>query len=241
MGRSYTPKYAFRTFDIMGRSLPMAWNYGKPTLSKVKKYFVAFNKSVLPGRVNAHLGKMATAKRIEVYRQSDKQIVASWPPLSNPPRLKKRYYKRAVKVARFLYNHFKTHGVPKWVLNKMSPNIRPMVTEILKSSGVAVVNNPPDKTSARELSLYIENDYPLYLREKLIHQNLLKKFQKGTFRKHMAAKLYSYLIDDGAKKYAKEFATPKDWNIIFPKRTRLRVAREFAYDFYKKAKRGEYM
>ncbi len=40
-----------------------------------------------------------------------------------------------------------------------------------------------------------------------------------------------YLMETGAKKYAKEFASERDWSKIFNKPTRELVAHEFATTF----------
>lgn len=57
---------------------------------------------------------------------------------SHRPVLPQRYYKAAVKAARWLYEHFKGRGVPGWVMNRLSPKIRPIVTDILKYNGITV-------------------------------------------------------------------------------------------------------
>lgn len=63
---------------------------------------------------------------------------------------------------------------------------------------------------ARELSLYIENDEPLYAqRGKYIITTLAKKMANGTFDKKMAVVAFKHLADDGAKKYSVEHGTPQ--------------------------------
>lgn len=94
----------------------------------------------------------------------------------------------------------------------------------------------PDETAARELSLYIENDYPLVgapnSQGKSIEKNLLAKARKGVFDFALSEKLWMYLIESGAKKYAKEFASSEsEWSRMFNKPTRELVAHEFAESF----------
>lgn len=100
----------------------------------------------------------------------------------------------------------------------------------------------PDENAARELSLYIENEYSLVgapnSQGKSIEKNLLRKMKAGTFDLARSEQAWMYLIETGAKKYAKEFADAKDWNKIFNKPTRELVAHEFATTFYEEAKLG---
>lgn len=71
--------------------------------------------------------------------------------LKNPrPILKQKYYRHAVQAAQWLYKHFKGNGVPSWMINRLSPKIRPIVVDILKYNGVKVREiNPPKKTFGR--------------------------------------------------------------------------------------------
>lgn len=59
---------------------------------------------------------------------------------------------------------------------------------------------------ARELALFIENDADLYRQQySPIQKNLARKIVKGVFQKALALKLIVYLVENGRKKYAKEF------------------------------------
>lgn len=94
----------------------------------------------------------------------------------------------------------------------------------------------PDTQAARELSLYIENDYALVgapnSQGKAIEKNLLQKVQNGSFDLDKSVLAWMYLMEAGAKKYAKEFAAERDWSKIFNKPTRELVAYEFAVTFH---------
>ncbi len=60
------------------------------------------------------------------------------------PIIKQRYYNHAVQAAKWLYHHFKGRGVPSWVIERVSPKIRPIVVNILRYNGVPVTYaNPP--------------------------------------------------------------------------------------------------
>ncbi len=92
-----------------------------------------------------------------------------------------------------------------------------------------------DEVAARELSLYIENEYSLVgaanSQGKAIEKNLLGHLRRGNFDIKKAELAYMYLMETGAKKYAKEYADGKDWHQIFNKPTRELVAHEFATSF----------
>ncbi|MHB8107721.1 MAG: hypothetical protein ACYDH4_09905, partial [Candidatus Cryosericum sp.] len=84
---------------------------------------------------------------------------------------------------------------------------------------------------ARELILFIENTEPLYRQDQYIAGSLNKKVKRGVFDREKAAKAYEYLADRAAKEYAKENATPREWNRIFVPETRREAAR-FLRDAY---------
>jgi hypothetical protein len=90
-----------------------------------------------------------------------------------------------------------------------------------------------DSTAIRELGLYIENDSDLYHRQQLpIEKNLRLKGMKGKYDPRKAPKLWSYLVESGAKKYAKEFGSPgQPWNKMFPKKERDELSRQAARAF----------
>jgi hypothetical protein len=87
----------------------------------------------------------------------------------------------------------------------------------------------PRETSdeARELSLFAENDEPLYRRMvKPIEKNLARKIKKGTYDSKMALKAWEYLAEAAAKKYVKEFGGGS-WFQIFPPSARREMARDW--------------
>lgn len=83
------------------------------------------------------------------------------------------------------------------------------------------------KDEVGELKLYIENDGDLY-KQKLVPivKNVQRKMKSGKYDHKKAPKLWMYLVDEGAKKYAKEFPGVK-----FDKRVRQQVAVEFANEY----------
>lgn len=80
-------------------------------------------------------------------------------------------------------------------------------------------------TESDELVLYADNDEPLYRQSYMpIIENLKKKVAKGKYDPVLATKLWMYHADRAAKKYAKEFATPGEWNRIFSVKDRKEAA-----------------
>jgi len=82
----------------------------------------------------------------------------------------------------------------------------------------------------RELKLYIDNDSSLYRQRYMpILKNLSRKKKQGKYRKGLASKAFMYLIDDGAKRYTKEYGgNARD---IFPKRQRQMLAKDYVDEF----------
>lgn len=97
-----------------------------------------------------------------------------------------------------------------------------------------------DKSAARELYLYITSDTGLYNQQhKPIIINLQKKLDKGIYDHEKAVKLFKYLADNGAKKYAREYGGAEHGN-IFNVPTRLATARMLADYFKREADLGNY-
>jgi hypothetical protein len=96
-----------------------------------------------------------------------------------------------------------------------------------------------DEHAMTELELFIDNDGDLY-RQKTqpIEKNLYLKMAKGTYSKSLAPKLWGYLVEEGAKKYAKDFGGV--WNVSFPKRERDALAERYARRFENAVRGGEY-
>ncbi len=88
-----------------------------------------------------------------------------------------------------------------------------------------------DQHAATELQLYIENDSGLYRQKQSIEKNLEKKILKGKFDLKLSEKLWMYWVDEGAKKYAKEFGDAREWHKMFDVPTRQHVAAQVAKDF----------
>lgn len=82
-----------------------------------------------------------------------------------------------------------------------------------------------DEIAARELELYIENDYYLYdTYIKPYFKSLYKKFIKGTYNKEKALIGWERIATHGAKKYQKDFLNVPYYR-VFNKATREETAK----------------
>jgi hypothetical protein len=96
-----------------------------------------------------------------------------------------------------------------------------------------------DEHAATELKLYIDNDGDLYRRQTTsILKNLATKKVRSQYKHDLAVKLFGYLVEAGAKKYAKEFGGT--WNKMFDVPTRKHVAEELTRDFEVEFELGNY-
>jgi len=82
-----------------------------------------------------------------------------------------------------------------------------------------------------ELEVFIENDGDLYRQQTVpIMKNLQKKLEKGVFDKSKAEKLWMYLVENGAKKYAKD-SGGGTWHKMFSMADRKAVAKNLNEGF----------
>ncbi len=94
-------------------------------------------------------------------------------------------------------------------------------------------NKGLDEHAAKELYLFITNDGDLYRQQHSpINKNLTIKKARGVYNSALAFKLFMYLVDNGARKYVKDFGSRGERiDSIFPKPVRLAVAEELR-DFF---------
>lgn len=99
-----------------------------------------------------------------------------------------------------------------------------------------------DKDAARELELFIDNDATLYRQQyQPILKNLATKRARGIYDHAKAVKLFMYLMESGAKKYAKEYGGPgANWHEMFNVPTRHAAAESFAKSFEVEDDLGNY-
>lgn len=109
----------------------------------------------------------------------------------------------------------------------------------------AAHREPADEQAATELVLFIENESDLSPdgpkgQGRSVLVNALRKWRKGTYDPALGVKLFEYLAEAGAKRYAKEFSVGTDWSAIFNPATRHEAARQLEASFSNSAKNGEY-
>ena len=110
--------------------------------------------------------------------------------------------------------------------NKMK-NYKEFITEVRRKVTTEKEISENMKDEVYELKLYIENDADLY-RQKIVPivKNIQRKMKSGKYDHSKAPKLWMYLVDEGAKKYSKEFPGVK-----FDKKVKQKVAQEFADEY----------
>lgn len=113
------------------------------------------------------------------------------------------------------------------------------ITEACSGKKEDIVKEGKAETS--ELKIFIDNDGDLYRQQKVpMYKNLTKKMIKGTYDKELAKKLMMYLVEAGAKKYAKEAGPNAVWHEMFSMADRKQVASELVDDFEDAFKSKEY-
>jgi hypothetical protein len=96
-----------------------------------------------------------------------------------------------------------------------------------------------DQTAAQELKLTTENDGDIYRQTTTsILKNLATKKASGKYDHDLAVKLFMYLAEAGAKKYAQQFGGV--WHVMFPVDVRRQVAAEWRDEFEVEYKNGSY-
>lgn len=95
---------------------------------------------------------------------------------------------------------------------------------------------------ASELVTFVDNDSVLYQGQTLsIIKNLVKKTASGKYDREKAVKLFMYLAESGARKYAKEFGgSESGWHDMFPVDIRKMAATHWRDSFEAEAQLGNY-
>ena len=74
-----------------------------------------------------------------------------------------------------------------------------------------------------------------------IISNIKRKLKRNVYDHEKAQKLWMYLVNDAAKEYVKEYgSTQDDVSNMFPKETRMQVARVISDRELENIKQGEY-
>ncbi len=104
---------------------------------------------------------------------------------------------------------------------------------------------PADEHAATELVMYIENTSELSPdgpsgQGRSVLLNALRKWRKGAYDQTLAVRLFEYLTEAGAKRYAKEFDSEKNWSTMFTPATRHEAAKQLEASFRSSVEHGEY-
>ena len=104
------------------------------------------------------------------------------------------------------------------------------------------INEALDSDAVNELDSFIMNNEDLYRRRFMpIISNLKRKIAKGIYDHDKAQVLWMYMVDDAAKQYVKDFGSAdSDVKDMFPKETRLQVAKVIADREKENIDQGEY-
>ena len=86
-----------------------------------------------------------------------------------------------------------------------------------------------EATMIDEYIMWIDNTEKLYKQKMEIIKNLKRKINNGKYDHKKSVKLWMYLVDNGAKKYVKEFGG--DVKRDFPKDVRQSVAVQFSNEY----------
>ena len=96
-----------------------------------------------------------------------------------------------------------------------------------------------DPDSMRELELFLENDGDLYRQQfQSIIKNIKGKLKSNKYDHKLSPKLWMYYVENGAKKYGKEFGGT--WNEMFTKKDRMILAEKLADYYYDQIIAGEF-
>ena len=85
---------------------------------------------------------------------------------------------------------------------------------------------------AHELTLYMDNEEPLYRQKITIFRALARKKDRDRYDPRLAPKAFARLVNAGAKLYVREFGSPADrWNLVFSPVDRRQAAVHYAEEF----------
>ena len=93
---------------------------------------------------------------------------------------------------------------------------------------------------ARDLALFMENDYPTHQQEQAFEKSVLTKVDRGTYDPSKAPKLWIYLVERGVRRYAEDSRSdPAEYLRIYSPTARREVAELYATSFDDKLLSGE--
>lgn len=120
------------------------------------------------------------------------------------------------------------------------PHAHNEIEETREAPTMQAHRQPADEHAATELVMFIENESDLSPdgpsgQGRSVLLNALRKWKKGTYDPKLAVKLFEYLAEAGARRYAKEFP-----GVVFNPATRHEAAKQLEASFRNSAENGEY-
>lgn len=226
---------------------PLGWNLMDETMGDVLE----------SGNMDKDIADVSLGEKVAFVRRIVSQLTR--PQL--PPEVEKAYrsYMRAANPSRSSVNKSTTPGEEKakqdrinrlrmryeklladWK-NKKTESAKDIVSRF-KGSLTESVDASVDQDAVRELQLFIDNDGRLHNSQYIpIIKNLSAKKARNVYDHALSQKLWMYLVEAGAKKYAQEYGgSDSVWHEMFPKNVRLAVAKELADEFQTNWDNGEY-
>lgn len=94
---------------------------------------------------------------------------------------------------------------------------------------------------SKELVIFADSDTDFY-REKIfpVRKNLSRKYIAGKYDHALSVKLWKYVADDAAKRYAAEYGESRNWNRMFSVADRKEAAQDMADDWLAEMDAGNF-
>jgi len=105
------------------------------------------------------------------------------------------------------------------------------------------ISEQGNEDHVRELVIYAQNNPDLYRQHIVpVQRNLTKKYDKGVYDHNKAVKLWKYVADDAAMRYAKEYGSPDiKWSNMFSVADRIEAAKHMADNWQSELDAGNKM
>tara|TARA_B100000902_G_C27279035_1_gene900590 strand:+ start:903 stop:1517 length:615 start_codon:yes stop_codon:yes gene_type:complete len=147
-----------------------------------------------------------------------------------PVTLRRKYGDTGFVREKKLAKGFLLHKIDEKKKNESIITLKQMVYEELKKLDRSGILRERLSDEGRELRLFIDNDAKIYKSRYIpILKNLSKFKKRNKFNPKLAVKAFKYLVDDGAKSYAKNYGG--DPRVMFAKNDRLELAKDYAEEF----------
>ncbi len=243
----------------------------KEVMNYVKKYGTKSQKEILPESVNENYGSDEEPYRDDAFISSNGWVynvsvegkhIGEFEDIDDAEDALKRWIKknRFYPSIWFVDDH---GGIEPYILEKKDKSQNNIIIEVQasfkvgnvlleKGDRIRLVQEEKfrgdngyrfqDEIAAQEIELFLENDADLYRQQFMpIIENIKRKMKSGRYDHSLAPKLWMYFVDNGIKKYIKEYGTPGDRiDSILVKKDRMTLAQKLADYYYDQIVEGEY-